>query len=110
MLVRLAKTILSVLANPNRTFGWKVFDVLFLSAGVLVVVMCLISTGIDWLFLYFFLWPIVYLIAQRSWWEMPRGSKRTRRRPEESPATNGGRAPDEPRTWDPVDRWASPPR
>lgn len=66
MLVRLAKTMWGVIANPNRAFGWKVFDVLFLGLGAVLVVLCLISTGVDWLFVYFFLWPIVYLITQRS--------------------------------------------
>jgi hypothetical protein len=71
LLLRLVRTILRVVANPNRPIGWKIFDALFLSVGLVLVVVCLVNAGLDWLFLYFFFWPIVYVVTQRSWWEMP---------------------------------------
>jgi hypothetical protein len=109
LLFRLARTIRRVVADPNRAVGWKIFDVLFLGVGVVLVVLCLVSAGSDWLFLYFFLRPIVYVATERSWWEMPRMSRTARRRLDEARASKGA-VPQGPwRTWDPIDAPAQPP-
>ena len=79
MLVRLVRTMSRVFANPNRPIGWKIFDALFLGGFVLLLLLCLFNTGVDWLFLCLFLWPVVYVVTQRSWWDMPRASKTSRR-------------------------------
>jgi hypothetical protein len=34
LLLRLVRTILRVVANPNRPIGWKIFDALFLIADL----------------------------------------------------------------------------
>jgi hypothetical protein len=109
LLVRLVRTILRVFANPNRPIGWKIFDGLFLSAGVVLIVVCLLNTGLDWLFLYFFLWPIVYVVTQRSWWDMPRTSKSSRRPARPRDQLTPGLGDQKKRTWDPLDSPAKSP-
>jgi hypothetical protein len=103
LLVRLVRTMLRVTTNPNRPIGWKIFDALFLGGFVLLIVLCLFNSGVDWLFLCFFLWPVVYVVTQRSWWDMPRMARPSRR-----PATQGDRLTpglgnSEQRSWDPLD-------
>ncbi len=107
MVSRLLRTIVYVIANPNRSLAWKVVDSLFLVALLILVLLVLLNSSADDLGSYFLLLPVIVLITCRSWYSMPRG-----RRPTVPPS--GGKLPprlagpgptgDAPtHTWDPID-------
>ncbi len=86
MVSRLLRTIVYVIANPNRSLAWKVVDSLFLVALLILVLLVLLNSSADDLGSYFLLLPVIVLITCRSWYSMPRG-----RRPTVPPS--GGKLP-----------------
>lgn len=107
MALRLLRTIVYVIANPNRSLAWKVVDSLFLLALLFLVLLVLLNPSADDLGYYFLLLPVVVLITCRSWYSMPRGRRQTVPPSEgqiPSGPTGPGPADGTPtHAWDPVD-------
>jgi hypothetical protein len=96
MLARIVKTVRYVLTNPNRSLPWKVADSVFLAMLFGLVLVSLIETlfegaSLDWFFLNLLLLPWVFLVTQRSWYELPRAPReRAQRLAQLPPVDNVG--------------------
>lgn len=105
MIFRLLRAIYWVLANQRRPLIWKVVDTVFLT-GLIVLVVYALLDGWDGLAYYVFLLPWVVILTQRSWYDSPKLTHRSRRW-DRSGATRPAISDDGPEarhlTWDPLE-------